>query len=68
MGAGEGKRKNVPLYIPFAPQMGFQDDKHKSASSAGIEAQSLPTRLPSRRVLKSKRILPGENEIPIIFN
>lgn len=69
MGAGEGERKiSPPLYSLCSPEWGSQMiNTGVPLSSAGIVTQSLPTRLPSRRVLKSKRILPGEMKFPLFL-
>lgn len=69
MGAGEGERKNLsPLYSLCSPERGSKTiNTGVLLSSAGIGTQSLPTRLPSRRVLKSKQILPGEMKFPLFL-
>lgn len=69
MGDGGGERKILPFYIPLAPQSGGSRMINTGVplSSAGIGTQGLPTRLPSRRVLKSKRILPGEMKFPLFL-
>lgn len=69
MDDGEDERKILPpLYSLCSPEWGSKMiNTGVSLSSAGIVTKSLPTRLPSRRVLKSKRILPGEMKFPLFL-
>lgn len=65
-GDGDGDGRLYPSLVPSS-RMGLQPHKRRGASDRGKRAQSLPTRLPSRRVLKSKRILPGEMKFPLFL-
>lgn len=69
MGDGQGERRFLPsLGSPCSPEWGSKMiNTGAPLSSMGIVTPSLPTRLPSRRVLKSKRILPGEMKFPLFL-
>lgn len=69
MGDGGGEGRIVPpLHSLCSPEWGCRViNTEVPLSSAGIGEHSLPTTLPSRRVLKSKRILPGEMKFPLFL-
>lgn len=66
---GEARGKFSPFPFPLLPRVGGSRMINTGVplSSAGTVTQGLPTRLPSRRVLKSKRILPGEMKFPLFL-
>lgn len=65
---GRRQERRTPLRTPCAPGWGPKMvNTGGPRSSAGIVTRGLPTRLPSRRVLKSKRILQGEMKFPLFL-
>lgn len=66
MGGGEGEETAAPLCSPCSLEWA-PAGSHRAPPSAGMGTRSPATRLPSRRVLKSKRILPGEMKFPLFL-